>query len=240
MKIGVKTFDNPNFLRAFVDKADFFEIMAIEGKDYSFLDEFNKPIIIHAQHEGFNINIADKTKKEKSLKSINFAIILANKYNASKIILHPGNVFDENCSEEEAISFLKSIKDKRIIIENLINLNWKIAITPESIERLKKKTGKGFCFDFNHAIVTALELKEDPYEFVKKFIKLKLDFYHIGGQNMKDLEKGTHLSFRDPKSDIDVKKLMQLLPKDAQITIETTKNIDDVMHDLNLLRKLTS
>ncbi len=67
MKIGVKTYDNPLFLKEFVDKVDFFEVMAIEGKDYSFLKSFNKPVVVHAQHDSFGINNADKSKRENKL-----------------------------------------------------------------------------------------------------------------------------------------------------------------------------
>ena len=37
MKLGVKTFFSEEFLDAFADKADFFEIMAVEKNDYDFL-----------------------------------------------------------------------------------------------------------------------------------------------------------------------------------------------------------
>ncbi|MDP1759954.1 MAG: hypothetical protein Q8L01_00585 [Candidatus Woesebacteria bacterium] len=65
MKIGIKTFDNPFFLESLKEKADFIEIMAIEGNNYDFLKKFSLPIVIHAQHENFGINNADKTKYKK-------------------------------------------------------------------------------------------------------------------------------------------------------------------------------
>ena len=236
MKIGVKNYGDLDYFRALNDRVDFFEIMAIEGKDYSFMEEFDKPITIHAQHEGFGINIADKTKTEKNLSSIRFAISLADKFNSKFIILHPGKVIDENCSEEQAISFLNSIKDKRVIVENVVFVKNKIGVTPESISKLMKVTGRGLCFDVNHAIVTALELGKDPYEFLKEFVKLKPSYYHIGGQKMSKGADGTHLSFKD--SDIDLDKIFKIIPKNAQIALEVSRDIENTKYDADLIRKL--
>ena len=90
MKIGVKTFDDTNVLKHFEDKADFFEIMAIRGKDYSFLKKFSLPLVIHKEHQNFGINIADKTKQKINLESVNHAIKIADMVNSKKLILHPG------------------------------------------------------------------------------------------------------------------------------------------------------
>ena len=40
MKIGVKTFDYIREFEYFKDKADFIEIMAVEGRDYSKFKDF--------------------------------------------------------------------------------------------------------------------------------------------------------------------------------------------------------
>ena len=111
MKIGIKTYNNRNFLEHFKDKVDFFEIMAIESVNYDFIKEFNLPMVIHSQHRLFDINIADKTKHMKNLNSINFARRIADSVNAKKIIIHPGEIENQNCSIETAIEFLKSIND---------------------------------------------------------------------------------------------------------------------------------
>ena len=39
MKLGVKIFCDAEFADYFKDKADFLEVMAIQGKDYSFLND---------------------------------------------------------------------------------------------------------------------------------------------------------------------------------------------------------
>jgi sugar phosphate isomerase/epimerase len=238
MKIGVKNYSDEEYFSALLDRADFLEVMAIPGKDYSYLGKLGKPITIHAQHERFGINVADKTKKEKNLESINFAIELANKFNSKVIIQHPGKIVNEHCSEEQAIDFLNSIKDKRVIIENVTHIKNKIGITFEGVGDIMKKTGKGLCFDVNHAIITALELGKDPYEYLMEFVKLKPAYYHIGGQEIHGGAEGTHLSFKDKESNIDLDKVLKIIPKDAQIALEVSTDIEKTKYDVDLTRKL--
>lgn len=241
MKFGVKTFSNNEFLKAFENTADFFEIQAIEKNNYDFLKKFKLPLVIHAQHQEFGINNADKSIFQKNLKSINFARKLADKYNAKKIILHPGDLLNKDCSEKQAISFIKNLEDKRIIIENLSNPKTSLCTTPEQTKKILKQTKAGFCFDINHTIVTSLKLKKDYMQMIKKFIKLKPVHYHLGGQKISRFIKSkdkTHLSFKN--SNIDLGKILKLIPKNVQITLEVTTNIKKTQYDLNLIKGLTS
>lgn len=234
MKIGVKTFKDGEFLRHFKDKVDFFEVMAIQETDYSFLKEFSLPIVIHAQHLGFGVNNANKTKVIKNEESINFAVNLANEYGADKIIIHPGEITDDNCSVEQAIYFLKLIKDKRILIENIPLRGNFLCATPEETKKFMMETGNGFCFDINHAIETAVFLKQDCLRIIKEFIKLEPKHYHIGGQKLKG--NIAHLPLAD--SDIPLKKIMELIPKDAEITLETVCDIKKTEEDIKMIKDL--
>lgn len=238
MKFGVKTFDNPKFLKYFEEKADFFEIMALQKVNYSFLKDFSLPIVIHAEHRGFNINPADKTKKEINLKSINWAIKLADLTNSEKIIFHPGVIENKNCSFNNAIEFINNIQDNRIILENLpLKDEGKISLcsTPEDTYNFLNKTGRGFCFDVNHSILTSLFLKKDFNFFTKEFIKLNPKHFHIGGQKLKKPFQD-HLSFK--KSDLKPKDVLNFYPKDAEITLETETDIESVDFDLNYIKNL--
>lgn len=234
MNIGAKTYGDVDFMKKVDNSADFFEIMAIEGKDYSFLKNFSKPIVIHAQHESFGVNNADKTKKIKNLSSISCAIKMADKYKSKKIVLHPGRIDEKNCSEEEAISFINSIKDDRILIENVCYPESNLCLTPESMTRVLKETGKGFCFDINHAIVAAQYLNKDPYSFLEEFSKLKPQLYHLGGQDI-TLKDKTHLSFKN--SNIDLNKIFKIIKRDIDITLEVTVNPSDTLYDIDFMRK---
>jgi len=242
MKFGVKTFDDIKLLKYFADKADFFEVQAIQSTPMSFylqLKQFSIPIVIHAEHYGFGVNYADKSKLEFNLKSINFARKIADLINAKKIIAHPGVIEkgNANCSEENAISFLKSIDDKRILIENLplreMDKNiTSLSVLPEETEKFMKKTGKGFCFDINHAIIG---LPEGDYDFIKAYIKLNPRHYHLGGQKNNSYYDA-HLSLSE--SDLDLYKILNQYPKDAEITLETTSNIKDKEEDLKIIREV--
>lgn len=241
MKIGVKTWDSKDFLEPFKDKVDFFEIMAIEKNNYNFLKEFNLPIVIHAQHRGFGVNNADKTKIQKNLDSINFAIKLADTYNVKKIIAHPGELDSENSSIEQSIDFIKNIKDKRVIVENIPLQNvYRFGAKPEEIKEILKETKKGFCFDINHAIATAITLNQDYYQYIKEFLKLKPIHYHFGGQITKNLslpeKEREHLALAE--SDFNIKEVLRLIPKDAEITLETSTDINKTLDDVRIMKEI--
>lgn len=241
MKIGVKTFDDKNFLEPFKDKVDFFEIMAIEKNNYDFLKEFNLPVVIHSQHRSFGVNVADKTIVQRNLDSINFAIKIANQTNAKKIILHPGELDGKNSSIEQSIEFIKDIKDKRFIIENIpLEGSYRFGAKPEEIRDILRKTKKGFCFDINHALATAVSLNQDYIKNIKEFIKLKPAHYHLGGQIIKNRSlpqnKREHLELA--KSDFDLREIIKLLPKDAEITLETTIDINKTLDDVRIMKEI--
>lgn len=235
MKIGVKTFNDIEILQYFKDKCDFIEVQAIQGNNYSFLKNFTIPIVIHAEHIGFGINPANKLLYEKNLKSTNFAIKTADLCNAKKIIIHPGNLVDDGCSLENSINFINKFKDNRIIIENLVKNKGSLCTTPESLKSFLKKTDKRFCFDINHAIATANILKKEQLGFLKDFIKLKPSHFHLGGQKKHSLIDN-HLIFKH--SEINIKEILGILPKSAEITIETTPYIEDKKEDLIIIKDI--
>ncbi len=235
MKIGVKTFDNPQFLKRFENEADFFEIMAVEGKDYSFLAEFNKPFVIHVQHEEFNLNNASGQKRVENIKSIKFALEIAAKYGSDKVIVHPGYKADSRCSEEEFISLIKEINDSRIIIENMPFQKNFICASPEEISEAINSTKAGFCLDITHAIQAAYAMNRNWAEMLKEFINLKPVHYHFGGQKPKIIHTA-HFSFAD--SEIDTKEILKLIPADASITLEVTRDPGKTFEDIKTIRNI--
>lgn len=242
MKIGVKTFGDEEFLKHFEDKVDFFEIMAIQKNDYSFLKNFSLPMVIHAEHQIFGVNLADSSKKEFNLKSINFARKLADFVNAKKIIVHPGEIEkgNKNCSVKDSINFFKGISDDRILVENLPTgfhftpeKYHRLGQTPREIKKFLKETKIKFCFDVNHAI-ERIKKFNGKYGFIKKYIKLNPAHYHIGGQKPSD---GTeHLCLES--SELDLKKILSYYPDDAEITLETEVDIAKVEKDIEIIRSV--
>lgn len=234
IKLGVKTFQDKKFLQELEGRADFFEIMAIKGKDYSFLREFSKPIVIHAEHQRFGVNYADNAKCEKNLQSLEFALGVAREYNSQKVIVHAGRLENDGCSIAQAVSLIRSINDERVLIENLPQ-NY-FCSTPEDIRRFISLSGCSFCFDINHAIQTALSNNLEPYGFIERFIELNPRHYHLGGQKMNSSCIG-HKSFRD--SEMDMEKIMKIIPDRAEITLEVTTDVENTKYDVDFVRRFT-
>jgi len=241
MEVGVKTFDNEDFLRHFENKCDFFEVQAIQDRDYDFLKRFKKSIVIHAEHQGWEVNYSDSKLNKFNLKSNNFARKIADFVEAKKIIVHPGRIANKNCSKKTAFKFIKNLNDKRIIIENHSDFENGLGSTPEKMKELLKETGKGFCFDINHAITSAFQGGKDQFKFIKEFVKLKPKHYHLGGQKLQNFfglykRDVGHICLLD--SNIDLKKIVKLIPKNAEITLETEVNIPKTEEDLRIMKKL--
>lgn len=235
MKIGVKTYSSPEFLKHFGKEVDFFEVMVADGNNYDFVKTLSKPVVIHAQHETLGINNADSTQIAKNTASFESARKVADSCKAKRIILHPGRINDKNCSRETFVSFVKKLKDKRILVENLIG-NY-LCTTPEETASIMKATGAGLCLDINHAIFTALALKQDPLDMIREFVELKPVHYHLGGQRMR-VGDMAHLSFQD--SDLDIVGILKLIPEDAEITLEVSTDIKKVENDIKIIRQIIS
>lgn len=238
MKIGIKTYDDGDFLNHFSDVADFFEVMAIRGEDYSFLRKFSKPIVIHAEHHTFGTNYANKSKQKENLESINYAKKIADTVNSEKIIVHPGIIEYNNpiSSLENAVSFVKDLNDERILVENLPkkenSLIESLCHLPEQIKEFMEKTCTKFCFDINHVVDTSYLNGSDYLELAKRFLELKPSHYHIGGHNFKNGE--SHISLID--SHLDLKEILSYFSKDAMITLETEVDEKKVEEDIKIIR----
>lgn len=239
MRIGVKNYDDPNFFKHFENKIDFLEVMGVQKNDYSFLKDFSTPIVIHAEHERYEVNPADSSKKEFNMKSIKFAIKLADLINAKKIIVHPGQLEkgNKNCSIKNAINFFKEINDDRILIENLPPSRnpriTRLCQTPRQIKKFMKETGVGFCFDINHTVELRKKIN-GKYNFIKKYLELNPKHYHLGGQ--KSLDGETHLSFLN--SDLNLKEALKYYPENSEITLETEVDIKKVDEDVRIIKNV--
>lgn len=239
MKLGVKCYHEEDFLDYFVGKADFFEVQASREKNYNFLKkykQYNIPIVIHAEHHTQGSNPADISNNSINQISITQAIKVADIADSKKIILHPGVLANKFCSEENAIDFIRNIKDKRILIENtFFTPEHLLCTTPEEMKAFLKKTGKKFIFDLAHCLISAHQHNTDPMLFIKEFLKLKPQHFHISGQKWNSLEDA-HLSLTE--CDFDLGKILRLYPKNAEITLEVSKYADKTEKDLKFIRKI--
>ena len=241
MKIGVKTFGDENLLNYFKDKSDFFEIMALQKNDYSFLKKFSLPIVIHAEHNNFGVNPADISKREFNVKSLNFARKIADMTNSKKIIVHPGLLEkgNNNCSLNNSINFFREIDDDRILIENLPKIYdgglHFLCYSPEKSKEFIEATNKKFCFDVNHHLCN-FNKSNYNYNFIKKYIKLNPLHYHIGGQRIE--ERKDHLCLAD--SMLNLRKILSYYPNNAEITLETEVDFEKIDNDLKIIRNVIS
>jgi len=239
-KIGIKLWpDGKKFYDQIKEQVDFIEIMAVVGEKYKWLENWKKPIVIHHEHSGMGINHANPKKKKINLRSTKWAQKLATKFKAKKIIVHPGNVENKDCSLAEVVKQLKPLKDKRIIFENLIYIDkhsgtYMFAYNWHELHYLCKKFKTGICLDFSHATISAKELMIDPKAYLKDFRRLPIKHLHICDGKL-ELPVDLHLHLQE--GNFPLKKYLKIFPKNIDITIETGKDIKKAMHDITFVRK---
>ncbi len=236
--VGAKFFPNGKiFYHKIKKNADFLEIMATEGEEYTFLKEYANPIVIHIEHDSFGINFANPYKRQKNAKAVKWAIKLANTFNAHKIIIHTGYVENKNCTIHEIVHQLHSLWDTRMIFENLIyieNSRYMYTYNKEQLQYLTKLFKTGICLDVSHAVITAKELQKKPEQFLKDLCTISVRHIHVC-DGFLEIPHDKHLHIGD--GNFPLKQYLQLLPKNVDITLETGKNIQKWKKDIAFVRR---
>lgn len=214
----------------------YIELAPIPNTEITPFLEAEGPYIIHITTERYGLNIADKEKVEFNTKAINICIEWADKLNAKYLILHPGFGLMDN-----AIEFLDKINDKRVLIENMpkVGLNGEcmIGYTPEQIKSLMDDKFLS-CLDLNHAIKAAVSLKLDYKLFIKDFLKLDPNMFHISDGKLNS-EKDEHLNIGEGGYDFEF--LMSCIKKAKlkYVTLETPRTkLNSLEEDVKNLGKL--
>lgn len=242
MKIGVKVWpEQAEYAYRIAKHADFVEIMAKRGEDFSFLDDIGLPFVVHAEHGLLGVNYADNAKRDDAHKSISFAIQLADRLDARTIIAHPGYLDGAATSRlENAIEFLSCIRDGRILLENLLlKENFKDKLLecpfsmPERMDFMLKAAGKGFCLDFSHANVTASFLGMNYIELLEKFMELRPRHFHACG-GVEGEPKDMHIHLWE--GNLNIGAFKRMLPKDAWVTLETPCDLEGQIKDIEMMR----
>lgn len=247
-KIGLKLWSTNDFYvkpaRELYEKGyfDYIELYSYPGsfKDYHTMwKKMGVPFNIHAPHFSEGMNLAKKENENKNLMLADEARRFADLLKAEQIIFHPGVDGDIN----ETIRQLKRIGDKRILMENkpYLSVDGKYVCNGYSVEdigRIVREAGTGFCLDFGHAVCAANSLKTDPMNYVRSFIELKPDLFHINDSDMKspyDSHKH-HLG----QGSYPLKEFMKMVPAGSRVTNEavkdSTENLDDFKGDMEYLR----
>ena len=100
-----------------------------------------------------------------------------------------------------------------------------------------EESGCGFCLDVGHAICSANSQGIEPYSYIEKLVTLYPKRIHLSDINTNS-KYDQHLNYG--QGNLDFKKILSIVPKDVNITIETNKisktNLDDYAGDVNFLK----
>jgi deoxyribonuclease IV len=244
-KIGLKLWStNKNYIdeaiRLYDEKVcDYIELYIVPGSLDKYLTEWkqlNIPFIIHAPHHSHGMNLSVKESHNNNTTLANEVFRFADDLQSDVIIFHPG----VNGNIEESARQIKLLNDNRIVIENKPYFGLKndicVGYSHEDIKFLLNETSAGFCLDFAHAIFAANALQKDSIDYVRQFIKLKPEMYHLCDgyfddkyDSHKNLGKGT----------FPLNELVHLIPESSFVTVETEKNsgsdLDDFRGDVTYL-----
>jgi len=225
---------------------DFIELYTVPGS-LDTLSEWKKldmPFIIHGPHYAHGMNFANKNNFEKNMKLYEETKTFADSLNAEHIIFHPGT----GGFIRETASQVNQIDDERILIENkpykalpVMKVDFCTGSTPEEIRHLQRRTKAGFCLDIGHAIAAANSFKMDFMKYTEKFIELTPQMYHLSDT---DIEAETDYHYNFGKGNMDLEKIIRLIPENSSVTIETKKasseNLDDFIEDIEVLTDTSS
>ncbi len=204
------------------------------------------PFIIHCPHSAHGFNLAKKEKQENNRKIFEEVKKYADALDAQYIVIHGGMDGD---IEETAIQ-LTLLNESRALIENKPFVALPNRIGGEycrgyNIDEIKTAidTAKcGFCLDFGHAICAANSLNQDPYEYIEEFLKLNPQMFHLT-----DIEDITSIYDSHPhlgEGELDIARILKLIPNEAKITVETIKNsktdLDDFINDFEVLKRIAT
>jgi len=241
-KFGFKVYSTnlynaPNLIKECAEYASsvpdaFIELMVVPDSTMTDIKTIKEQIgdvevRIHAPHDGMGFDPANKELQQKNQNLVAFAQKAADIFKAKTIVIHAGLGHGQQYINETVRQF-KLFNDSRIVVENLPHLDYGTVpmhgSTADDISYIMQESGCGFCFDFSHAVCSALTLNINIDEHLRKFFNLHPSVYHMcDGDIHKDDD--LHLHFGDgnfPLSHF----LNDFTDKDAYITIETSISIE--------------
>lgn len=237
MKVGVKIYTrNHGLVPQYVEHSDFIEVLIEPDKEYKMLKEYDVKYVIHAPHQNFGFNPADRNSWDKSKKILGNTIEAADFLDARKIIVHAGT--GDNLERENAfIEFMQDCNDKRILLENLPKSTKYYPYffsTPEEVKKVSEKLGFGICLDFAHAVCTAATLKTNAIKLIEGINALKPRHYHFSdGWLASETDSELHLF----KGDYPLEEFKKMIPEDGEVTIETPHGIGEKIKEIEFLRR---
>lgn len=204
----------------------------------------NIPYTLHCPHFAHGFNLGKSKLRESNRKKFEEVRKFADLLNVDYIIIH-GGIDGE---AEETAKQLKDLNEPRALIENkpykavpvIAPGKTCVGYSPEQIEMIKRVSGCGFCLDFNHAICAANSFNYNYIDYIKKFMALKPDMFHLSDLPDEKTEYDGH--FHLGEGQIDLKSIAQFMNKDSKVSLETAKNsrtsLEDFIKDSEYYSKL--
>lgn len=200
------------------------------------------PFDIHAPHFAHKMNLSKPEYRESNLLLYKEVQEYADELNASVIVFHGGS----GGNYKETAKQLLSFSDKRSLIENkpyetlpFVNEAFYVGSKFEEIEYIINNTNCGFCLDIGHAVCAANSFGINPYLYIEKFLSLSPKRIHLSDTDI-DTTLDKHFNLGD--GNLDIKRILSMLPKNINITIETNKksktNLDDFVRDVAILKEI--
>jgi deoxyribonuclease IV len=248
LKIGLKLYStNTELIPEAIPLIDiyfnFIELYIIPGSFKKTIDAWKKidvPYVIHAPHSFHGVNLAQAEKWETNLLSFNETRLFADSLNSNIIIAHGGN----KGSFDETIRQIKSIGDKRIILENKpkLGLNNEICVgwSPAEFRKIfNEHIINGIALDFGHASCAAVSSAVDVMKIVKELMFFNPQIFHLtDSDRLSERDKHYNLG----KGNLNLLQFIQIVPVYGLLTIETprevSKGLSDFIDDVKYLKKL--
>lgn len=204
----------------------------------------NIPFIIHCPHFAHGFNLAKKEKADSNKFIYSQVKLFADELNAEYIIFHGGI----DGSVEETARQLALFNEKRALIENKpykalpnkMGGSFCRGYNYDEINYIKTVAKCNFCLDFGHSVCAANSFKHNIYDYINDFMKLDPVMFHMTDilDITSEYDSHPHLG----KGELNISKILKIIPKDAIITFETVKNsqndLNDFIEDMEYLKAL--
>lgn len=241
-KFGFKIYSTnlytaPNLIKACADYVSsvadaFIELMVGPSSSMADLKKIKRQIgnievRVHAPHDSMGFNPADKELEQQNRNLLALSQKAADLFKSKTIVVHAGLGHGQKYIDETVRQF-RLFCDSRIVVENLPYLDYGTVpmhgSTAEDISYIMQETGCGFCFDFSHAVCSAISLNVDIDEHLKNFFELHPTVYHMCDGDTTQ-SNDLHLHFR--KGNFPLPHFLNdFTVKDAYITMETSMHVE--------------
>ena len=223
---------------------DYIELYVVPGH-LDLIEKWKKigiPFDIHAPHFAHNTNLSKREYERDNYTKYIEVREYADSLNASVIVFHGGI----NGDYRETARQIKNFNDSRILIENkpyqplrMSEDNKCVGSKYEEIKYIMEESECGFCLDIGHAICSANSQGIEPYCYIEKLVTLNPKRIHLSDIDTTS-KYDQHLNYG--KGNLDFMRILSIIPKEINITIETNKisktNLKDYAEDVNYLNNV--